>query len=432
LAAPPSATPPSAVGAAPAAPHGRFAAFSALGHRNFRYFFFGHLSVVAAQSMEFVAMAWLVLELTHSPAILGLTSLAQAVPTLAFFLFAGTAADRMDRRRLLAFLAGAAGVIYLIIGVLVLTHWVQVWQAVLAAFLLGCLRVMDQPARHGMIPNTVPREDLPSAVAMASLAFQIPRPVAPAFAGLLIAAVGIGATNLIVGAISLAAMVLYGLMRVDAIPRGGEKHGWLADVAEGLRYVRSDQVIYGLIGMTFVNSLFGMSYVVLLPVLARDVLGVGPEGYGFMQTAAGVGGLFGALASAQLARSGHRGHQALAGAAVFGALLVTLAYCPWYLPAVALLFCVGLANQLYMTTTTTTLQLSIPNELRGRVMSIWGLTFSLIPTGGAISGALAEHHGAPTALALGGIAVIATTLATAALLPRIRQLDRAAAPAPAS
>jgi MFS family permease len=381
--------------------------------------------------MEFVAIAWLVLELTHSPAILGLTSLAQALPTLAFFLVAGTVADRTDRRRLLAFLAGTAGVIYLIIGVLVVTHMVQVWQVVIGAFLLGCLRVMDQPARHGMIPNTVPREDLPSAVAMASLAFQIPRPVAPALAGLLIAVVGIGPTNLIVGAGSLTAMVFYSLIRVDAVPRGGAKHGWLEDVAEGLRYVRSDQVIYGLIGMTFVNSLVGMSYVVLLPVLAREVLHVGPEGYGFMQTASGVGGLFGALAAAHLARSGNRGRQALAGAVVFGALLLTLASCPWYLPAVALLFCIGLANQLYMTTTTTTLQLSIPNELRGRVMSIWGLTFSLIPTGGAISGAIAEHSGAPTAIALGGICVIATTLAVAALLPHIRKLDQPLAPGPA-
>jgi MFS family permease len=431
LAAPPSASPPAAAGAAPAAPPGRLAAFSALGHRNFRFFFLGHLSVVAAQSMEFVAMAWLVLDLTHSPAILGLTSLAQALPTLAFFLVAGTVADRMDRRRLLTFLAGAAGVVYLVIGMLVLTHAVQVWQVILAAFLLGCLRVMDQPARHGMIPNTVPREDLPSAVAMASLAFQIPRPVAPALAGLLIAAVGIGATNLIVGAGSLAAMVFYGLMRVDAVPRRGEKHGWIADIAEGLRYVRGDQVIYGLIGMTFVNSLFGMSYVVLLPVLAREVLDVGPAGYGFMQTAAGVGGLFGALAAAQLARSGNRGRQALAGAVVFGVLLLLLAFCPWYLPVVALLFCIGMANQLYMTTTTTTLQLSIPNELRGRVMSIWGLTFSLIPTGGAISGAIAEQHGVQAALALGGVAVIGTTLAVAALLPHIRKLDQAVAPATA-
>jgi MFS family permease len=142
-----------------------------------------------------------------------------------------------------------------------------------------------------------------------------------------------------------------------------------------------------------------------------------------MQTATDIGGLAGTVVAAQLARTGHRGLQAIGGAVLFGALLISLSQTPWYLVAVAVLFLIGIANQLYMTTMTMTLQLSIPNELRGRVMSIWGLTFSLIPTGGAITGLVAEHFGAPFAMALGGCAVIATTLAVAALLPRIRKLS---------
>jgi MFS family permease len=208
------------------------------------------------------------------------------------------------------------------------------------------------------------------------------------------------------------------------VPSAGERHGWVADIREGLAFVRSDQVIYGLIGLAFVNCLFGTSYGVLLPVLAREVLHVGSDGYGFMQTVAGIGGLAGALAAAQLARTGNKGRQALGGAVIFGSLLVLLAFVPTYAPAVILLFFTGITNQIYMTTTTMVLQLSIPNELRGRVMSIWGLTFSLIPTGGAISGAVAEHFGVQFAIALGGVMVIASTLAVAAALPNIRQLDR--------
>ncbi len=372
--------------------------------------------------MEFVAVAWLVLDLTGSPALLGLTSLAQAAPTLVFFLFAGAAVDRMDRRRVLTTLFAIASIINITIGILVVTSFVQVWHVVLSVLLLGCLRVIDQPARHGMIPNTVPRESLPSAVAMASLAFQIPRPVAPAIAGVLIALIGIGPTYFVIAGCTLLAMTMYGLLRVDATPRGESRHGWREDILEGIRFVRSDQIIYGLIGMTFANSLFGMSYVVLLPVLARENLQVGSEAYGLMQTATGIGGLVGTLVAAQLARTGHRGLQAIAGAILFGSLLFGLSLTPWYLLAVAVLFLVGVANQLYMTTTTMTLQLSIPNELRGRVMSIWGLTFSLIPTGGAMAGLVAEHFGAPFAMALGGFMVIVTTLAVAALMPRIRQL----------
>jgi MFS family permease len=410
---------------------GRFAAFAALRHRNYRCFWFGQISAVSAQTMEFVVVGWLMLELTGSPFLLGVSSLAQAAPSLAFALFAGTAADRMDRRRLLATLFGLAATIYFTIGTLVLLHLVAPWHVVLGAFLLGCLRVMDQPARHGMIPNTVPRADLPLAVAMSSLAFQIPRPVAPALAGLLIAIIGIGPTYFVIGSAALSAMTMYALIRVTTAPRSTEEHSWAEDVAEGIRFVRGNQVIYGLIGMTFVNSLFGMSYVVLLPVLARQVLFVGSEAYGVMQAAAGVGGLAGALLAAQLARSTNRGLQSLGGALIFGLLLIVLSLCPWYGVACLLLFSIGVANQLYMTTTTTVLQLSIPNELRGRVMSIWGLTFSLIPTGGAIAGTVAEHFGAPFAMAIGGIAVITTTLMIAAKLPRIRQIGQPT-PAPAT
>jgi predicted MFS family arabinose efflux permease len=239
----------------------------------------------------------------------------------------------------------------------------------------------------------------------------------------LIAVVGIGPTYFVIGSLALLATTMYGMLRVDAAPRGEGGHGWREDVLDGLRFVRSDQIIYGLIGMSFANSMFGMSYVVLLPVLAREHLHVGSEAYGLMQTATGIGGLAGTVVAAQLARTGHRGLQAIGGAVLFGALLISLSQTPWYLVAVAVLFLIGIANQLYMTTMTMTLQLSIPNELRGRVMSIWGLTFSLIPTGGAITGLVAEHFGAPFAMALGGCAVIATTLAVAALLPRIRKLS---------
>jgi MFS family permease len=392
----------------------------------------GQISSVSAQTMEFVAMAWLILDLTGSPFLLGITSMAHAVPSLAFFLFAGAAADRTDRRKLLMAIFAGASAIYFAIGVLVLTHTVQVWHVLLASLLIGCLRVMDQPARHGMIPNTVPREDMPYAIAMSSFAFQVPRPIAPAVAGVLIALIGIGATYLVIAAGALMAMTMYSLLRVDAKPRGGEEHGWIQDVMEGVRFVRSDQVIYGLMGLSFVNSLFGLSYIVLLPVLAREVLDVGPEGYGLMHTLTGIGGMLGALAAAQLARNGHQGRQAILGAIAFGFLLVSLAYIPWYVVACTLLFFIGVFNQLYMTTTTTVLQLSIPNDLRGRVMSIWGITFSLIPTGGAISGAVTEHMGVQFALAMGGCFVIASTLIAAASLPRLREIDRGTAPAPAA
>jgi MFS family permease len=193
-------------------------------------------------------------------------------------------------------------------------------------------------------------------------------------------------------------------------------------VLDGVRFIRRNEIFYGLIGMTFVNSLFGMSYHVLMPVFARQELLVGPESYGLMQLCAGLGGLGGGLTAAQLARSSGKGRQLFTGALAFGALLVMLSFSPTVAVACGLLFFAGVASQLYMTTTTTVLQLNLPNELRGRVMSIWGLNFSMIPTGGAIAGTVAEAFGSPVAIGLGGAMVILTTLLVATRLPRVRSL----------
>jgi hypothetical protein len=157
-------------------------------------------------------------------------------------------------------------------------------------------------------------------------------------------------------------------------------------------------------------------------VFARDILHAGPQGYGYLSAIGGVGGLVGSLAAAFLARSGHKGFQAVIGSAAFGLLLMGFGASSWFVVSLVFMFGMSVANQWYMTTITSALQLNVPDELRGRVMGVWGLTWSLVPLGGTITGTIAEYAGAPTAVMLGGALVVALAVTIGLTLPKVRTL----------
>lgn len=403
--------------------HDRWATFSSLRYPLFRRYWFGHLALVTSSTMEYIALAWLVLELTGSPLALGLTGLSQAIPSIALTMVGGVMADRMDRRNLMALGSGIVAICFFVLGTLVIAGQVQVWHVVVVAFALGCVRTVEQAARHGLFPHLVPREQIPNAVALGSLGWQVPRPIGPAIAGLLIAAFGVGPTLCTAGAASTLAMTLFITLPSRKAERSDEQQSVLRDAIEGVDFIRRDQVYYGLMGMAFVNAAFGMSYLIILPVLARDVLEVGSEGYGFLQTGFGIGGLIGALSAAALATWAGKGRQAIVGAGCFGALLVGVGLSPWYGLTFGLLFLLGIANQFYTTTITSTLQMNLPDQLRGRVMGVWGLNWSLIPIGGAVMGAIAEYFGPPAALVVGGLVITANAASVALRLPKVRELQ---------
>jgi MFS family permease len=407
---------------APVRTTGRWEIFSALRYRNFRLYWFGQLCSVFSQSMEWIAMGWLVLEITNSPLSLGLTGLAQALPNLSLALVGGAIADRMDRRRVLIFTQIAVGLVYATIGALAFTGLAQLWHIVALSFLLGAVRVFDQPARQALLPHLVPRDDISNAVAMGSLAWQFPRLIGPALAGLLIAHLAVSSAFFTIALGAGACALLFSLIRVDQDAIKGGTGSLLRNVIEGLTFIVHHQLFLALMGMTFFNSLFGMSYQILMPVFARDILQAGPQGYGYLNAVAGVGGLCGSLAAAYLAGSRRKGLQALVGSAAFGLMLIGFGASSWFTLSLGFMFGMSLANQMYMTTITAALQLNVPDELRGRVMGVWGLTWSLVPLGGTITGTVAEYAGAPAAVMLGGGLVFLLAATIAAGLPRVRSL----------
>ena len=383
---------------------------SALRHRNYRLYWFGQLSSVMAQNIEFVAQSWLVLELTSSPLLLGLTGLSQALPTIVLTLVGGVIADRADRRRIMIAAQSAVALLYFILATLVATHTVAQWHVMAVAFVSGAVRAFDRPSRMALLPHMVPKEDIPNAVAIGGTIWQLCKFTGPAAAGVLIYLFGVAMTYYLCFASSFIAIILWLFIRLVKQPAAAAPGGLMQHMKDGLNFIRHHEIFYTFIGMTFFNSVFGMSYVTLMPIFARDILQVGSRGFGFLQSAAGAGALVGTLGAALLSHTGKQVRQTAIGATIFGIVLIAFAASSSYPLSLALVFGLGMTSQFYMTSVNQTLQLNLPEELRGRVMGISGLAWELMPLGGTIAGGVAEFAGAPAAIILGGAMVAGTAL----------------------
>lgn len=399
-------------------------ALSALRYRNYRLYWLGQLSSVLAQNMDGVAQSWLVLELTNSPLLLGLTGLSFAIPTITLTLLGGVIADRTDRRRIMIFSQLGSAAIFCTLATLVIMQWIALWQVMSLAFLSGCIRAFDRPSRMALLPQMVPKDDIPNAVAVGGTIWQLNRLVGPAVAGLLIYLVGVGPTYYFCFFASLSAVCLWLGIRFEHQSAAVSSGGLLQHMMDGLNFIRKNEIYYTFISMTFFNSVFGMSYLILMPVFARNILNVGSQGFGFLQSAGGLGALCGVLAVAYFSHSQRKGNQAIGGAVIFGILLIFFALSQSYPLSLILACALGIASQFYITMINAILQINLPDQLRGRVMGIYGLTWELMPVGGLIAGAIAEYAGAPAAVVVGGALVALMALAVAIFFPNMRRLER--------
>jgi MFS family permease len=399
-------------------------AFSALRHRNYRLYWFGQLSSVLAQNMEGVAQGWLVLELTNSPLMLGLTGLAFAAPTIALSLLGGVIADRADRRRIMILSQSLSATTFFLLATLIVVERIALWHVIVTAVVSGCVRAFDRPSRMALLPQMVPKDDIANAVAVGGTIWQLNRLVGPALAGMMIYLIGIGPTFYCCFIASLVSVCLWLGIRLTEQTAAAAAGSVLHHMAEGLNFIRTNEVYFIFIAIVFFNSAFGMSYLILMPVFARNVLGVGSQGFGFLQSLGGAGALVGVLAVAWFSHSRGKGMQSLYGALAFGVLLILFAASKSYPLSLVLAFALGVASQFYMTTISTVVQINLPNELRGRVMGIYGLAWELMPVGGMIAGAVAEFAGAPIAVGIGGLMVAGMALLVAILYPSIRRLEQ--------
>jgi len=390
---------------------------SAFRHRNFRLFWFGMLVSLVGTWMQQVGQAWLVLELTNDPIALGLVAAAQFTPVLFLGLFGGILADAVSKRKALVYTQVAAGLLALILGVLVLSGQVQVWHVFVLALGLGVVNSFDMPIRQSFVVEMVGRSDIGNAVALNSAVFNITRIIGPAIAGLTIAAIGIHPLFFINAVSYLAVVVSLILMRPSELLLPTERavvernvRSVIDRLVEGLRYTRRDPQIFLAIAVLAVVSTFALNFQVLIPLVARDVLGGDADLYGFLMAATGVGSLLSALSIAfgQRPTMG----RLLAGAAAIGIAMVGVGLSRSVPISLGLMFLAGWGLISMAATCNTIIQLAVPDILRGRVMSVYTTVFAgSTPFGGIFSGGLAAIGGAPAALIVGGaIAVLAAVV----------------------
>lgn len=408
----------------------KFGVAAALVHRDFRLFWIGQVTAVTGLQMVMVTQAWLIYDLTGSALQLGLVGLARAAPAVVLGLVGGVVADKWDQRRLLIVTAVGTSALYLVLATLTILGAIQVWHILTVVFLTDALHSFEQPSRQAIFPNLIDRRDMTKAVALNSTIHPGTRIVAPLVAGFLIDNVGIpmqGAaiTIYLVSATYLINSLLVLRLHLPPVARaaGGNP---IQDLTDGARYILTSHTFRFLIGMTFLNAFFGMSHIVLLPVFAERLLGdASGSGLAVMYSAAGLGGLMGALATGSLVGRSRAGLVVIGGGSVFGMTLVAFAFAPWYWLALVLEWLASASNQLFMVTGQSTLHSQVPDHYRGRVMGIWGMTHTLVmPMGGLTMGGVASGFSATVAVAAGGGIVALFAMFGAGGSSRVRSLGR--------
>jgi len=380
-------------------PHG----LRALNHRDFRRFYAAQLVALVGGWMQTVAQAWLVLQLTDSPFKLGLISTLQFSPILLFSVVTGAIADRLPKRGLLVTTQTTLACQALLLGALVSTGRVQYGHVAVLGLVLGFANVVDQPARQSFVMDMVGKGDVANAVALNSAAFNGARIVGPAVAGVLIARVGVGPVFFI-NSVSFVGVILT-LLRLEArgLPAREGRATMLEEIVEGLRYARRTPRLLLALGLVLSVSLFVFNFTVYVPLLARTVLGLGAEGFGFLMASLGVGAVAGALTVGGFgSREPELGRMFLSAAVAFAALLgLGLSRHVW--TAAPLLFVTGYFGIMLMATCNTSMQLRAPDALRGRVMSLYTwVTGGVFPIGAFLVGSISQAWGVSAAFLWNG------------------------------
>jgi len=402
--------------------------FRSLHIYNYRLFFFSQMVSMSGTWMQSVAQGWLVLQLTSSGIDLGITVGLQFGPVLVLGAWAGALADRVDKRRLLMATQTAAALLALILGVLTVTDVVTVWMIWVLAGLTGAATAMDMPSRQSFVYEMVGPDDLANAVGLNAVIINSSRIIGPALGGVLIAGVGVAPCFFLNAASFVAVIVALALMHTGELLRGAPLAREPGQIRAGLRYAWHTPALRIPLLMMAVVSTLAYNYSVVLPLLTKSVYGRGGGAYGALSAAMGVGALVGALLMASRARPSRR--LLVASTFAFGVVTVALAAAPGYYVGMALLVPLGGAGVLFISTTNSLLQLNADDAMRGRVMSLWAVLFlGSTPIGGPLTGLLVRGFGVRWAVAVGGVAALATAVGAYWALRR-RQLKAGTCEAP--
>ncbi len=393
----------------------------ALRHRNFQLFFSGQLISLIGTWMQNVAQSWLVYRLTGSSLLLGAVGFANQIPVFLFAPLGGIVADRKNRHRVVIATQASSLILAFILAGLTLAGKITVWEIFILAALLGVVNAFDIPARQAFIFDMVGKEDLINAIALNSSMFNGARVIGPAIAGVLVASIGEGWCFFANGISYIAVIIGLLLMHITTAQSPARTGSPIEDVLEGFRFVRHTRPIRALLLLLGLVSLVGSPYAVLMPIFADRILHSGATGLGILMAASGAGALFGALTLAF--KSGVRGlgTWVLVASSGFGVSLICFGMSRLLWLSALLLVPLGFSIMVQMASSNTLIQSMVPDHLRGRVMSVYSMMFmGMAPIGALGAGVMADHVGAPLAVAIGGAACIGGSLIFGSRLPSLR------------
>ena len=376
------------------------------------------------QWVQQVTLGWLLYDLTGNSMLLGALNGLRALPFLVTGPMAGVAADRMDRRKLLLYTQWVLIITAILMGALVASPFLHVWHIFLFTLITGVAWTITEPVRMSMIPSVVPKRDLANAIALNSGGFNLMKVIGPALGGAMIAWFGAADNFFVQGIAYTGVLAMIYLMHIPPHRADAKRATAFANLKEGVAYVWSTPAVLALMMLAYVPRVFAVPYQTLMPVFQKDVLHVGPEGLGLLMAAPGIGAVIAVLTLASLGHRIKRQGLLLVGSIVIlGFFLIVFSQLTSLPLALITLVIAGAFQMFFLASTATMLQLVVPDELRGRVMSLYMLDRGFMPAGALFAGTAAHFIGAPMTVATMGAIVILLTLVVAWRIPAIRTLE---------
>lgn len=396
------------------------AGFSALNHRDFRVFWTGQIVSQLGTWMQRIGQAWLVLELTNSALKLGIITALQFTPVLLFAMVGGAVADRVAKRKLLVLTQTVLMLQAAVLTVLVWTGTVRYWHVAILASVYGLANAFDMPARQSFVAEIVGRKDLMNAIALNSAMFNSARLIGPAVAGVAIARFGLAQTFFFNAVSFVAVLIALAMLRTDGRPQSSPGATMLERILGGLQYAGRTPVIRFVLSLLLSVSFFVINFNVLVPLIAKHILNAGAQDFGWLMASLGAGAIMGALTLALLVTGRPPISLPITAAFVASAGTIGLATVGGFPIASGILVVIGFAQITFQATCNTILQITAPDALRGRVMSLYAVVFAgITPFGSLVIGSIAEKFGTRTACTFGGAGgLLAVALLTALMRPR--------------
>jgi len=396
--------------------------FSSLKVRYFRIYWVGMFVSLVGTWIQSVAQSWLVFQLTNSAFLLGVVGFLGSIPIFVLSLFGGVLADRVNKRNILIFTQVFFMLLAFLLAFLTQFQLIKPQQIMIIALLNGIIMAFDAPARQAIVVELVGKEHLFNAIVLNSVAFNSSRIIGPAIAGVLISVIGMSGCFYLNGVSFLAVIVALFWIKLGKSTMQ-KNNSALSDLKEGLVFISRNRLILALLSMVAAVSLFGISYVILMPVFAENVLHLGAGGLGILMSSTGLGALVGALVLAGLGDFKYKGKLLVWSVFLFSLALIIFSLSKNYVLSVSSLFFIGCFSVAAIALINTLLQAKVPDEFRGRVMSLFMITFAgIMPFGNLISGSLAQGMGVSMALFSCGLACLVLFVLINFLFPSLRRL----------